>query len=266
MDRIRLWRMFPLLMLLGVPHYAAAQCEPPASPGPSSQDAAATAERPVSWSELIPNIASDQKRIWFFPASVVHGKHWKAVLAVTAATAALVALDPVDGTYFRRTTDFRRFNVLFSGTHTSLGVMAVPVSFYVAGLISKNSYARNTALLAGEAVADAEILTLVLKNATHRLRPAAIPAHYNLWDTWFEDKGYTLGGAGSFPSGHTIAAFSVATVFSRRYGSHRWVPYVAYGLAGMVGFSRVTLLSHFPSDVFMGAALGYSISRFAVLR
>ena len=47
---------------------------------------------------------------------------------------------------------------------------------------------------------------------------------------------------------------------------HRWVPYVAYGAAALVGFSRMTLSAHFPSDVFMGAALGYSISRFTVLR
>lgn len=58
----------------------------------------------------------------------------------------------------------------------------------------------------------------------------------------------------------------MATVVSRRYPKHRWLPYVAYGLAGVVGFSRVTLSSHFPSDVFLGAALGYSISRYAVLR
>jgi membrane-associated phospholipid phosphatase len=41
---------------------------------------------------------------------------------------------------------------------------------------------------------------------------------------------------------------------------------VAYGLAGLVGFSRVTLQSHFPSDVFAGAALGYVISHDIVLR
>ena len=68
------------------------------------------------------------------------------------------------------------------------------------------------------------------------------------------------------PSGHTIAAFSIATVVARRYRKHRWVPFVAYGLAGVVGFSRMTLSAHFASDVFMGASLGYSISRFAVLR
>jgi membrane-associated phospholipid phosphatase len=63
-----------------------------------------------------------------------------------------------------------------------------------------------------------------------------------------------------------MAAFSVATVVARRYGNHRWVPYVAYGLASVVGFSRLTLDVHFLSDVAMGGALGYSISRFSVLR
>jgi membrane-associated phospholipid phosphatase len=71
---------------------------------------------------------------------------------------------------------------------------------------------------------------------------------------------------GSFPSGHTIAAFSVATVISRRYGNHKWVPYAAYGTAALIGFARITLSAHFMSDVFVGGVLGYSISRFAVLR
>lgn len=41
---------------------------------------------------------------------------------------------------------------------------------------------------------------------------------------------------------------------------------IVRGLAGAVAFSRVTLSAHFVSDVFVGGALGYSISRFAVLR
>ena len=125
---------------------------------------------------------------------------------------------------------------------------------------------RHTALLAGEAVVDAEVLTTVLKDATKRVRPAAIRPTGNYYDSWFESSGSLLRGNGSFPSGHTIAAFSVATVVARRYGNHRWVPYAAYGMAGLVGFSRLSLSAHFVSDVFMGGALGYSISRFAVLR
>jgi membrane-associated phospholipid phosphatase len=55
-------------------------------------------------------------------------------------------------------------------------------------------------------------------------------------------------------------------VIARRYGNHRWVPYAAYGMAAVIGFSRLSLSAHFGSDVFVGAALGYSISRFTVLR
>jgi membrane-associated phospholipid phosphatase len=68
------------------------------------------------------------------------------------------------------------------------------------------------------------------------------------------------------PSGHTIAAFSVAMIVARRCGNHKWVPYVSYGMAALVGFSRLTLSAHVVSDVFVGGALGYSVSRFAVLQ
>lgn len=254
------------LMFLSVAHCAAGQIPPPSSPDVSGPDVPVSTGRPVSWSGLAPSLASDQRQIWRFPARIAQGKHWKAVVAVTAVTAGLVALDPIDETYFRRTTDFRHFNSIFSSHNTGLATAVFPAAFYVAGLAGKDTYARSTALLAGQAVVDAELVTLVMKNLDRRLRPVAIPSYGDLSDTWFRDKGVSLGGAGSFPSGHTIAAFSVATVFARRYPSHRWVPYAAYGAAGLIGFSRVSLLSHFPSDVFMGAALGYSISRFAVLR
>lgn len=140
-------------------------------------------------------------------------------------------------------------------------------ALYAAGLVLKDSKMRSTALLAGQALGDAEILTIVMKDIDRRWRPADVPVNGDYSHTWFQDTNRYFRGNGSFPSGHTIAAFSVATVVARRYGSHhRWIPYVAYGSAALVGFSRVTLSSHFPSDVFMGAALGYSISRFTVLR
>jgi membrane-associated phospholipid phosphatase len=109
-------------------------------------------------------------------------------------------------------------------------------------------------------------LTTVLKDATKRVRPAGIPPGGNYSDSWFESSGSLLRGSRSFPSGHPIAALSVASAIARRYGNRRWVPYAAYGMAALVGFSRLSLSSHFLSDVFMGGALEYSISRFTVLR
>jgi membrane-associated phospholipid phosphatase len=221
--------------------------------------------RPTTWRSLAPNILHDQESIWKFPVKLAHGKHWKPALAVTAAFGGLVALDAHDTPYFRRTQAFAGFNRGLSGTNTALATTLVPVSFYALGLVRKDSYATKTSLLAGEAAADAEILTWVLKNSTGRRRPIDIPPGGNYSDTWFESYRPPLDAHASFPSGHTIAAFSIATVFARRYGRHRWVPWVAYGAAGLIGFSRLTLQAHFPSDVFAGAAFGYVISRYVVL-
>ena len=189
------------------------------------------------------------------------------LLGVLGTTAAMIAADPHDTPYFKRTDSYQGFNSVFSGRDTQLGTIIAPSSLYVAGLIRKDPYQQKTALLAGVAVADTAIVTIVLKGATSRLRPRDVPVSGDFSNTWFQSKGNNwLQGHGSFPSGHTAAAFSVATVVARRYRNHRWLPYVAYGLAGVVAFSRVSLTSHFPSDVFMGAALGYTVSRYVVLR
>jgi membrane-associated phospholipid phosphatase len=237
----------------------------PPTPATISQPTPA-ADRQVSWKRLTPNVIEDQARIWSFPARLGERRNWVATTVVLGTTASLLALDPIEGGYFRGASTYHGFNNIFTSNATVIGTVVAPVSLYAAGLIRKDSKMQHTALLAGEAVADAEILTTVLKDATKRLRPADFPAHGNLYDSWFDSKGPLLRGGGSFPSGHTIAAFSIATVVARRYGNHRWVPYVAYGMASLVAFSRLTLSSHFTSDVFMGAALGYSISHFAVLQ
>lgn len=61
----------------------------------------------------------------------------------------------------------------------------------------------------------------------------------------------------SFPSGHSAAAFSVATAYATEYGDVPGVAPAAYGLATLTGVSRVYNDRHWASDVFVGAALGY---------
>jgi membrane-associated phospholipid phosphatase len=255
---------FSLGLSCGV--WAQEDADNPPHPPPATQAPAAN-DRSVSLRELIPNLVDDQKRIWTFPARLTHDHYWIPALAVVAVTAGLVAADPWTTKPFATTNAFHGFNSVFSGSATSAATAIMPVSLYAVGLLKKNSYAVNTALLAGEAVADSEIIATAIKTGTRRERPQYFPTTGNLADSWFEGPGGVGVGHGGFPSGHSIAAFSVATVMSRRYGkTHRWVPYLAYGLAATVGFSRVTTLAHFPSDVFLGAALGYSVGRFAVLR
>lgn len=64
----------------------------------------------------------------------------------------------------------------------------------------------------------------------------------------------------SFPSGHSVSAFSVASVYAASYDSLA-VKAAAYGLAGAVALQRVYSDKHWASDVFFGAALGTAMGR-----
>src|ERR1700674_1494235 len=91
-------------------------------------------------------------------------------------------------------------------------------------------------------------LFLVLKRACGRKRPCALAPH--CWATLLPPDRF------SFPSGHSITAFAVATSLGVFY------PGVLPGLlfcAASVGLSRIMLGMHFLSDVLAGAVLGTAL-------
>jgi membrane-associated phospholipid phosphatase len=241
---------------------SASSSSAPSAPAPIVK---ITPEREISWRLLVPNLLQDQRQIWMFPVSVARGHHLKPTLAIVAITAALAVSDERIMRPVQTTQSFNGFNKVLSGFNTATAMEVFPAAFYAIGLMRKDAYAQHTVLLAGEAVIDAEIVTTVLKDIDRRYRPNSVPAGGDLSATWFKQtQGSYVGGVGSFPSGHAIAAFSMATVFADRYPHPVWHVWVAYGLASLVGFSRVSLQAHFPSDVFAGAAIGYVIAHYVV--
>ena len=59
----------------------------------------------------------------------------------------------------------------------------------------------------------------------------------------------------SFPSAHTSVAFNTATTLAMRF--NKWyITVPAFAWAGCVGYSRMYLGEHYPTDVIAGAALG----------
>jgi len=89
--------------------------------------------------------------------------------------------------------------------------------------------------------------TMLLKHMVCRTRPLLLEAGT------FHPPLCFQAGIDSLPSGHTTQAFAIAVMLVS--ASPRLAP-VFYGLAAMVGISRIILGVHFPSDVLAGAAIG----------
>jgi membrane-associated phospholipid phosphatase len=223
-------------------------------------------DREVSWKSLPKDFLHDQKKIWLFPTELAKGKHWVPTLVIVGGTAVLIATDKYTMPYFRNHQgQLDDVNDVFDSYITTAEVIAVPASLMVAGYARHDRYQVNTAILCAEAYADSAVVDLAIKAVTRRKRPIDVPLGQPFDDTFFSGGKSPFHGS-SFPSGHTAGVFSVATVVANRYRNHKWVPWLAYSFATAIGFSRVTTASHFPSDVFLGAALGYTITKYAVLQ
>jgi undecaprenyl-diphosphatase len=102
--------------------------------------------------------------------------------------------------------------------------------------------AAGSAALGGVAVFKA------LKRLSHRQRPCQLEPH--CWSKVLPPDKF------SFPSGHTMTAFSIALVLSYFY---RGVEVPLYFFACSIAVSRIVLGMHFLSDVLAGAILGVGL-------
>jgi membrane-associated phospholipid phosphatase len=273
------WNQLIIAALLALPVMGRAQ-DDALSAQATSQDSAAnphntqqnttgtgaTKDPEITWKHMPMRILEDQKDLWLFPTQLARGRHWLPTIAVVGVTGALIATDPHDEPFFRNNTAFEETSEIFSTSNTAIVEFGLPAVVYVTGVLRHDSYTTQTAMLAAEAYFDSAIPHVVIKLVSRRLRPSAVAPNENFSDTFFRSHVSALGKGSSFPSGHAAAAFSIATVMAKRYGQHKWVPWVSYGVATLISFSRVPDMAHFPSDVFLGAALGYTITRFDVFR
>ena len=112
-------------------------------------------------------------------------------------------------------------------------------------LLAVKKYRRQGLTVGGALAMDVVCCNLILKPLVGRVRPFAVNMAVTLLTAPPMDA--------SFPSGHTAASF--AAVFAlRASGSRLWKG--ALAVAVVIGFSRVYLYVHWPSDVLFGAVLG----------
>lgn len=124
--------------------------------------------------------------------------------------------------------------------------IGAPVIIYAVGLIEKDSVTKRKAIFIGESLAASAFISLALKNIVKRDRP---------YETYPQIDNVTEESSYSFPSAHTSSAFATATSLSMVYP--KWyVIAPSFLWAGAVGYSRMYLGVHYPSDVLAGAIVG----------
>ena len=143
---------------------------------------------------------------------------------------------------------------------TETGALLLGSTYLISRWTGNARMTRATSLSA-EALLNAGIYSTLLKKLTRRTRPSIGGS-----GEFFVNHPQAGQQVTSFPSGHAMGVFAVAAVFSSEYRHRRWVPWAAYGTAGLVAASRVGLGRHFPSDVLAGALLGHSLGRMVVRR
>ena len=117
---------------------------------------------------------------------------------------------------------------------------------YTIGLIQKDSLIKHKALFIGETFLASAFITIASKSIIKRDRPYV--THPSI-------QPLSVEGSYSMPSAHTSSAFATATSLSMAYP--KWYVVVpSFVWASSVGYSRMHLGVHYPSDVLVGALVG----------
>jgi membrane-associated phospholipid phosphatase len=199
--------------------------------------------------DIAKDILHDQKAIWTSPLHMTR-KDAGLWLGFGAITGVLIATDSRSTRQLPNTKD----QLALGRDVSQLGAVytLVPVigGLFLTGVLTKQPKLRETGLLSGEAVVDALIVSEIFKVATGRQRPLE-----------GNGGGHFFHGSDSFPSGHTIESFALASVVAHQYQDNKAIVFLSYGLATLVGASRFSARQHFASDIVAGGVMGWFIGR-----
>lgn len=167
------------------------------------------------------------------------------LLSVFVASSQSIDIDILQKINVNRNTEFDPAFKTITNTAIPISI-ATPVMMYTIGLIQKDSLIKHKALFIGETFLASAFVTIASKSIFKRDRPYV--THPSI-------QPLSVEGSYSMPSAHTSSAFATATSLSMAYP--KWYVVVpSFFWASSVGYSRMHLGVHYPSDVLVGALVG----------
>jgi membrane-associated phospholipid phosphatase len=201
-------------------------------------------------SNLFTNLLNDQKAIWTSPFAADKSS-LKWILPVAATSAFLITRDNQWSQDYKPSQNTLNWSNDVSEIGSAYAVYGSVTGFYLLGKVSNNENLTHTGLVGLEALLNSTIVGGVLKVATNRERPNSGDHDGSFW-----------GGGSSFPSGHSMAIWSIASAMVNARPRPIYWHIIAYSIASSVSVARIAEEEHFPSDVFVGSALGFFIGRY----
>jgi len=186
----------------------------------------------------------DQKELYLTPFKPSNFK-WDAL--ELGGTAGLLAADRhiethighAHYTLYQATSD-----VAIAGLGAALG------GVWIWGIKGDHPHAKETGVLELETLVDTFLIYTPMQLLASRQRPDVGNGNGDFW------KHHAINT--SFPGGHAMFTFAMATVVSHEY-RQKWVQVLAYSVATTVTVSRFMARDHWSSDMFIGSAMGIGI-------
>src|SRR5579859_5155684 len=212
---------------------------------PDASTDASTAGKPSQskQSGLVRRFLKDQQEIWTSPAKLrFSDTQW--LVPMSGLTAGLFVTDSDYSKHLSQNpTTISHYKTL---SNAGVGALIGGAGgMWLLGHVKHNEHWSETGFLAGEAALNSLVVVESLKYSLRRERP-------------YQGDGtgpFFQSGGTSFPSEHAAAAWSVASIVAHEYPGPL-TKILAYGLAGLVSYSRIRAEKHFPSDVLVGSLIG----------
>ncbi len=216
--------------------------------GADAPDAPQPQEPQNKVSTLPKAILNDQIGMWTSPSKVrFSDATWLVPLG--GLTAAFLVTDS-DFSRHLSANPNTQTTYLHISEYGAYSMAAGAAGTYFMGLLDHNEHQRESGFLSGEAAVDSLIAVEALKLVAGRQRPYQNNGNGQFWK-----------GGSSFPSEHSAGAWAIAGIMAHEYPSPL-MRFLAYGMASTVSLARVGAKQHFPSDVLVGAAIGYLTSEY----